>query len=300
MSVRRTCPVNGRSVVLRVAASLCFLGLPACAEADNDADGTPEPSTASVSADDFRAEVEKLCDPVSDMHDDALDTGGSGIEESVEEVIEAEIDLKEDLETLDPPDDQEGAFAEYLEQYGRYVEASKTIVNSEDPRTILAAAVEGAEVAVSLEEAAMAAGLPESCPPVAGVDVHNNLFVARANLGCFDLSEDISVAGSIETPQTAREADLLLDLGEQVSAGIARVLEEADSPGVEDIPVEKMIKANKKRFLAIRDFRRAFDEGYKEFRAVGDRFETVSKAADKLMLSYGLVECARVFSLLPI
>ncbi len=257
----------------------------------------------SIGGDSYDREVRELCAPTADVDSDVLTSGDpADIADSLERVTKVHVELLRALEDLDPPPEREASFDAYVTELVNYVDAMKRgyIGEEDDDRAALAAIVDGAESGIALRELADDASLPGECPPLAGTNVHNTLFVAKANLGCFDLGEDVLSSGPIEMPDTARQISLVLELGRRVSAGIAGVIRRADSSAVEEIPVDELVKANRERFKAVEDLADAFGAAdYGVYKKASSRLERVSRRADRLALSVGLIHCANVFNLLP-
>ena len=257
---------------------------------------------AATPSGDFQAEVEALCTRVAEAHKTALESEDEAeLQDGLAEVSDAEAELVDALAELDPPDDLETAFSEYIDELARYADANRRLMDSYgDPPETLENAVASAESGVALEEAAAKADLPPECPPPPTINVHNTLFVAQVNRECFEVGVDLQVGGPIEMPETPKEVALVLDLGERVTAAIARAVRRAASPQVEGLPVKEILRASKKRFLALRNLRATFSDGnYREYRQAARRVRAVSEATDRLLLSAGLRECSKLFGLLP-
>jgi hypothetical protein len=309
--VRVVSRTYGRGMLARLSmgALVATVAMSSCqgdeGNAPDSSSTSPADSSPSLPADspnpDFLTQVEELCAPIAQMHEEALDeTTGSGMVEALSAATDEEVELKETLEGMDPPDDLETAFDSYVETLGDYTDAHQAMEETtSDSRSTLESVVEGAEAGVALEEAGDEAGLPESCPPPPGVNVHNTLFVARANLECFEIRQDITAAGPLEFTGNPKEVGLILEMGERVSAAIARALTESSTPNISGLPVKELIKANKERFLAVRALGNSFGDNFAEYQKAARRLQAVSEDVDQALLSVGLLECSELFGLLP-
>ena len=275
-------------------AMLLALALCACASGGD----APNASTEDE-APDFADEVRNLCAAAPEEEEALLE--GSDLTENLKQVAEARAELIAALGELQVPPEREASFEAYLDELENYADAMARGTSEGDDRAAYQALVEGAESGVALSELADEADLPEECPPPAGTDVHNTLFVTKANLGCYEIGEDLLAAGPIEAPKSAKAISLVLELGKRVAAGIAREVREADAPGVDErIPVDELIDANKKRFMAVVGLGNTFGNAdYDAYKQAAKRLKSVSREADRLALSVGLIQCAKVFNLLP-
>ena len=277
----------------RVAVGVILLLFFGCA---SDAGNGSEEKTSGS----FDEDLAALCSETTSAKDSAV--SGQGLGEDLDSVLAAHQDLESALAELEPPPERADAFDAYLAELGVYVDAmERGYDEEEEDAEALGALVDNARSAVELEELADPARIPEDCPPGADVSVHNTLFVTEANLGCYELSEDLLVAGPIQTPKTAKGIGIVVDLGKSVSAGIAGVIRRADSPDGDDrIPVDELIQANKKRFLAVEALANTFRSAdFAAYKQAAKRLKTISRRADRLASSVGLVHCAEVFNLLP-
>ena len=266
-------------------AILVFLILGGCSSSERNG---PEDSASS---DSFEQDLADLCAETAAVEDRAI--SGNDIDENLDRVATSHRELEAALVHLEPPAEKAESFDAYLAELSVFVDAMELgYGDAQDSHGRLEALVDNARSAVELKELAEPAGIPEECPPGADSSVHNTLFVTEVNLGCFELGDDLLVAGPIAPPKSAKGISLVLDLGKRVSAGIAQVIRRAASPEVDDrIPVRELIQANKKRFLAVEDladtFRTADFDAYKQ---AASRLKTISRSADRLALSVGLVE----------
>ncbi len=276
---------------------MCLAVLAACAgdsETDDAAPATP--------AADFRTEAAALCGPVAEQEERLLDAGGiDDLREATRELGRAELQLAADLRALDASPDVAAEVDAYADMLERYSKAHTRSVEQTESAEPYAAIVQAARIGVSLDEAAAAADLPPDCPPAAGVNVHNGLFVAKANRGCHRLREDVSSAGPIETPRTAEEVALVLDLAQRLTAGIARAVERAAPSDALELPVKQIIRASKKRFRALGDLRQTFAEAdFGAYKEASRELRRISRKADRKMLSLGLIACVKAFGEIPL
>jgi hypothetical protein len=286
---------------LKTIAVLLTIALSACGGGESDGranNGDAAAPTESTASDD---EILNLCGTAAARDLGALDSDSmKDIAENLQEVIDAHRDLLSALEEADPPEGSEAGREDYVAELGTYVDAMERGYGDEgSDRDALAALVEIAESGIELEELRDDAGLPEQCPPGTEMDMHNTLFVATANLGCFDLGHEVLEADVPEKPESAKEISLVLQLAQRLSAGIAEVILDADSPEVDEIPVEELVEAQKARIQAVEGLANAYGERYAVFKAAGKELQRASRRADELALSVGLIHCAKAFSLLP-
>lgn len=280
-----------KALVLLVTALLCACG--------SGGGGTARDPAAQEGS--FDDDVRAACAETAEVEaDQTFSENEAAIQEDLDQILDAHVELQTALADLDPPSDRADAFDAYLAELESYVAAMKQGHGASDDRDRLQGLVDGAESGIELREHADDAALPDECPPSASTNVHNTLFVTEANLGCFDLGKDVLSAGPPKTPESPKEVALVLELGARVSGGIAGVIRGADSPGVEDIPVDELVAANKARFEAVKGLARTFTRAdFGAYKRAAKRLEEVSKRADELALSVGLIHCAEVFSLLP-
>lgn len=289
--------MGGRKLFLVVM--VCLLAA-SCAE--RKPAGDPGQATESAPAEDVSDRLEELCTPVAEAHDELYEIEDRrDYVEASRALSEAKRDLAHALGDLDAPGVDEYALA--LEAYARTLQEqaeATTGGGAASQAEALDAVVATAKAEVRLEEAAEAAGLPDECPPPSSVDPDNGVFVAKANRACFDLYEDAG-GEPFDTPKTPEEVALTLDLGRRLSAGIARAVRDATSPGVEGIPVKKIIRMNNERFQSIGDVAETFESGdYGDFRTAARKLAKVSRKAGREMLSVGLVYCAKASSIVPL
>lgn len=288
----------GSHASIRALVSVAVL-LAACRGDTDTAPGQSAPAG-------FRAEAEALCAPVAERVDRLFEAGSAGaLHRAGEDLRNAELNLADRLRALDAPAGMGDELEAYTETLQRYAEAGPSpvdvIADRRGARESLVDVVDDARLGIRLEEAAAAAGLPPECPPGAGVDVDNGLFVAKANLRCFDLRKDVTAAGPIEPPRTAEEVALVLDLARRLSAGIARAVERSAPEGVLEMPVKEIIRANKKRFLALGELGQTFrDADFGAYKRVSRKLVRISRKADRKMLSLALVQCAKAFGPIPL
>ncbi|HEX2196468.1 MAG TPA: hypothetical protein VHJ76_06035 [Actinomycetota bacterium] len=268
----------------------------ACADDGGTVAGEATPAA------DFRSEVAELCAPVTDREERLLDGDSlAELREASAELTQAELDLAADLRALEAPTDVSDEVDAYADVLERYAEAIARSVDDRAGSRAYGPIVKAARLSARLDEAAAAADLPVECPPLAGFDAGNTLFVAKANRECSELRDDLLSAGRIERPRTAEEIALVLDLGQRVSAGIARAVERSAPDGALEIEVKRIIRANKKRFLALAAVEQSFRDGdFGAYNKATRKLVRVSATADRKMLSLGLVACARVFGLIPL
>jgi hypothetical protein len=70
---------------------------------------------------------------------------------------------------------------------------------------------------------------------------------------------------------------------------------------VRGIPVKRLIRSSKKRFDAIDALAATFDSGdFHAYRKAAKRLTKTSREVDRKMVSYGLVLCAKAFSVVPL
>jgi hypothetical protein len=126
------------------------------------------------------------------------------------------------------------------------------------------------------------------------------LFVARANLECHDLIEDVG-GEPFDPPRTAKEVGLMIDIARRLTARIAGAVEDSATPGMDERLVKKVVKWNKKRFDAIDALVETIRDGdYRTYREAGRKLAKVSRKVDRKMLSLGLVYCAKAFGVIPL
>ncbi|HEX2050728.1 MAG TPA: hypothetical protein VHJ34_08870 [Actinomycetota bacterium] len=244
-----------------------------------------------------------MCEPVEDAHEALLESEDTaGLQAAVTRLNEAEAELVDAIGRLEPPDGAGEHFARYVDALERYTSAaSDASAGSGDARARLTAAVEAARAGVGLEDAAATADVPDECPPPPGVDAHNTLFAARANLACFDIGTEMRAAGPFDAPATAREVVTALELGERVTAGIAAAVRSAATRQVDGLPVDDIIETSRRRFMALATLRTTFEKGnYAAYRAANRELRTVTAEADRLLLSVGLLECSKALGSLPL
>lgn len=289
--------MGGRKLFLVVM--VCLLAA-SCAE--RKPAGDPGQAAESAPAEDVSDRLEELCTPVAEAHDELYEIEDqSDYVEASSALSEAKRDLAQALRDLDAPGVDEyaqalEAYAQALEEQSEATTGGEAASQAEALDTVIATA----KAEVRLGEAAEAADLPDECPPPSSIDPDNGVFVAKANRACFDLYEDAG-GEPFETPRTPEEVALTLDLGRRLSAGIARAVRDATSPGVEGIPVKKVIRLNKKRFEAIDAVAATFESGdYRDFQKAGRKLAKVSREAERVMLSIGLVYCSKASSLVPL
>lgn len=286
----------------RILLSVVAILFVSCTGNGTETSEVSERSSTPTDSAAFRTELQALCKPVAEEHKRLVQSEDqAAFRENAFKVAQAELRLIDDLGNLDPPPELEDELATYVGELRSYSVAQRQAAGtSDDSRGALEEIVEAARSGVALERGRSEADLPSECPPPPGVDVHNTLFVARANLECFDLTADIQVAGPLKTPQSAKEIALVFDLGERVTAGIARVVKRSAGSQVEGTLVKEIIALNKKRFQAIIALRNTFGVGdYGAYRKAARHLLNVSREADRRMLSVGLIECSKVFGLLP-
>lgn len=282
-------PMRGRKI-FSVVFCLVALVAGSCAEGDPVEPGKDAESAAPA---DLMDEIETLCAPVADEHEELTDVeDAAGYRESAEALAEAEHELAESLRELDAPPEVE-AYADALDDYAAAYEAAAEAESLDE-------VVTASRTGVELDEAARAAGLPDECPPPASVDVDNDLFVAKANRECFGLVEDAG-GEPFDAPSTADEVALMIDLARRLTVGIAQAVRDSATPNVTGIPVKKIIRLNKKRFQAINALAGTFESGdYGEYRKAGRKLRKVSRKADREMASVGLFYCAKAFDVIPL
>jgi hypothetical protein len=286
-----------RAKVLVIASALVF---GACGFGDDSGDSNDR----DMGPGSFDNNLREICAQTADEEAGVLDVESeSDLSENLEQVAKAHVELRDAFSELDPPPERESSFSAYLIELDEYVTAmERGYLDGEDPRIILESIVDQAQSGIALRDLADKAGLPDECPPLAGTNVHNTLFVAEANLSCFELGEDVLAGGPIElsNPPKPKEVSLVLDLGRRVTARIAGVIRNAETPGVQEIPVDALVRANRERFEAVNGLADALRSGdFDSYENASKRLAAVSRRADQLAMSVGLLHCARVFNLLP-
>lgn len=285
-----------------LAAIVLCLVAGSCAEGDTEPAPEGAASTSPAEAG-FAAQLEELCGPVADLHASLTDTPNlASFEKASSELARAERDLVAELRALDPPDGTEEGLGEYADLLERSSEASSGLAEvSGSPRAHMARVVKSAKLGIRLEDAAAAADLPDVCPPPPEVDVHNTLFVAKANRECMQLVEAVSAAGRLKAPTTAEEVDLVLELARRLTTGIVKAIERSLVRGIEGLPLEEIVELNQRRFEALDDVEAAFaNDDFGAYKEAFKELVRASRAADRKMNSIGLFWCGKAFRGIPL
>lgn len=290
--------MGGRKAMVTAAACVVALVGGSCAEGDGGTE--PDASSTSAAPAGFMEEVRTLCAPASEKYGAFLEADDeAALEEAAADLAKAERDLASGLDDLDPPPDVAEGLDAYVDALEEYSEAERAAGEGGGVRA-MKSVVAAARAEKRLGGAADAAGLPDECPPPASVDPDNNLFVAEANLGCLRLVERAG-GDPFDSPRTAEEVDLMLDLSRRLAAGVAREVGEAAGPGLSNLPVKKIIRLNERHFHAIDALEKTFAGGdYGVFEKAAAKLRKISGKSGRVMLSIGLVFCAKAIRLTPL
>lgn len=292
--------MNGRG---SSACGLAFLLLVSCSVSGDGETPNAGASSAATAVAEFVAEVEGLCAPVAEEHDRLLEVRDvTEFDDVAEDVAKAERSLAEDLRDVEPPPGRDETLDAYTAALEDYSDAQLTAATGRGGEANgFDDVVRAAKAGVELDELAVDAGLPPSCPPPPRVDVHNTLFAAKANRDCHGLAEAVRSAGPLKTPRTPEEVALALQLGQRLTTGVTEAVERAAGPETDSKIVRRIVRANEKRLKAFAALGETFEEGsYRSYRKTGRKLVRISRKADEAMLSVGLVSCVKAFAHVPL
>jgi len=151
-----------------------------------------------------------------------------------------------------------------MERYLRSLQrltAVETEALDADPGTedAFRTAVSVSEAEVESLLARQATAVPGECPPADAAHVYSGLFVARADLSCFALGEDLERLGELAIrADTRSESVELLRAAERLASAIAKGLRASLPPELQSDTGTNLVELYEERVQSLADLRRAF------------------------------------------
>jgi hypothetical protein len=164
-----------------------------------------------------------------------------------------------------------------------------------DPGTedALRTSVSVSEAEVESLLAKQAAEIPEDCPPADADQVYGALFVARADLACFALGEDLERLGELAIrADTRSESVELLRAAERLGSALARGFRASLPPELQSDTATNLVELYEERVQSLADLRRAFArQDRPAYDAAAARERRTASAIEQANASFGLDQC---------
>jgi hypothetical protein len=164
-----------------------------------------------------------------------------------------------------------------------------------DPGTedALGTSVSVSEAEVESLLAKQAAEIPDDCPPADADQVYGGLFVARADLACFALGEDLERLGELAIrADTRSESVELLRAAERLGSALARGFRASLPPELQSDTATNLVELYEERVQSLADLRRAFARQDRQaYDAAAARERDTASAIEQANASFGLDQC---------
>lgn len=277
--------MRGRTTVVTAA---CLL-LASCSDSSPTPRADP-PSARAPSA--IFTEIQELCDPMAKRYR-ALENARRGAESkrASKRLTAAEHSLAAGLRELEAPPGVEprlDVYADVLDEYRRAVVAAAKRGSS--PRRSLRLVVRAARIGVRLKETAVAAGMPQPCPPT--TDVQSTLVVAESNFDCWRFTRH--VRAEIQSLPDVPIIDIVM--ARRVSASVRKAITRATGPqgGAQFYKDIARLEEKRERLLV------AIEKAYVAREPVAgtalvEKLVDVAVKADTKLIRGGFTECAKAF-----
>lgn len=268
----------------RLALALLLAGCSQAPSGERDSAGS-QLATA------FQNDLSALCVEVASAVSNAeAATSEAEFRQRSKELLAEQETFIEEAARLEPPGAHRAAFDRYLAAFRGLIGYSReSFTGAASTEESLQLELSAAETGVEAFEAKQHAELPDECPPPSAEDVNQFLFVARANVACYELGQELDELGGLRGP--IEGGPELARFIQTFAVAPAEALREAAPPEL-DPTSERVISLFEERADALLDLAEAFEEKDRtRYNEANRRQERASRQAERLAQALGLTHC---------